>query len=236
MKRNIENTAKFTEAMHNETLELDYKWKIWKEDFLKISDQHAPLRTIRMKPNNRNWLTADILKAMNNRDHMKNTASSTNDPTQWEEYKRLRNQVTRSIQKAKRTHYKGLVQKKQNNTKFWKELTKLIPKKVNMASIPKSLTLDELNTFFSEIGSKTIFEVEQKKKKIGIPWKGQDCIYSFEFQQIEEDDIITNLEKLKLTTNTDILGIDCKLLRLSSTVIQKTLIQRSPDMIGHVPL
>jgi hypothetical protein len=31
-----------------------------------------------------------------------------------------------------------------------------------MASIPKSLTLDELNTFFSEIGSKTIFEVEQK--------------------------------------------------------------------------
>jgi len=66
----------------------------------------------RMKPNNRNWLTADILKAMNNRDHMKNTASSTNDPTQWAEYRRLRNQATRNIQKAKRTHYKGLVQNK----------------------------------------------------------------------------------------------------------------------------
>ena len=107
-------------------------------------------------------------------------------------------------------------------------MTKLIPKKLNAASIPKNLTLDELNTFFSEIGSKTISEVEQSKKTMGIPWKGPRCIYDFEMQAVCEQDIAMNLKKLKLTTNTDILGMDCKLLRLASSIISEDL----SDMIN----
>jgi exonuclease III len=204
-------------------IELEYKWKMWKEDFLSISDKHAPLRTIRMRPGSRSWITTDIVKLMNKRDQMKIAASSTHEPNLWTEYRHLRNKVTRMICNAKRKHYQDLTQQKQSNIKFWKEMTKLIPNKVNMASIPKNLTLDELNTFFSEIGTKTISEVELKKKKAGIPWKGPNSIHNFEIQTVKEQDIAANLEKLKLTTNSDILGMDCKLLRLSSSVISKNL-------------
>ena len=127
------------------------------------------------------------------------------------------------IKHEKKEHYKDLVQTKQSNTKFWKEMTKLIPKKINMASVPKKLTLDELNIYFSQVGSRTIAEVEHNKKNPGIPWKGPDCIHNFEIQTIKEEDIMANLEKLNLTTNTDILGLDCKLLRLSNSVISKDL-------------
>ena len=160
---------------------------------------------------------------MNRRDHMKATASLSQNPIHWNEYRSLRNKVNRLIKEGKQKHYQDLTQKNLTNTKFWKEMTKLIPKKLNMASIPKNLTLDELNTFFSEIGSKTISEVEQKKKKAGIPWKGPSCIYDFEIQVASERDIEMNLKKLKLTTNTDILGMDCKLLRLGSSIISKDL-------------
>ena len=46
-----------------------------------------------------------------------------------------------------------------------------------MASIPKSLSLDELNTYFAEVRSKNIAEVACNKKLSGIPWKGKESIY-----------------------------------------------------------
>ena len=58
---------------------------------------------------------------------------------------------------------------------------------------------------------------------VGMPWKGPECIHNFEIKTIQEQDILSNLQKLKLTTNSDILGMDCKLLRLSDTVICKEL-------------
>ena len=42
-------------------------------------------------------------------------------------------------------------------------------------------------------------------------------------QEISQQEIEWNLQKLKLTTNTDIIGIDCKLLRMSSSIISGDL-------------
>jgi hypothetical protein len=206
--------------------ELEAKWKSWKKEFLDISDTHAPMRTVRMKQNMRSWISVDIVKLMNQRDQAKSIASKTKNQEDLSKYKQLRNKVNRSIKKAKKDHYANLTQQNLGNTKFWKEMTKLIPNKVNMSSIPKNLTLDELNTFFSEIGSKTISEVE--KKKTGLLWKGSQCIYNFSIQAVEEYDIEYHLRKLKLVTNSDILGLDCKLLRLGRNIISKEL----ADMIN----
>jgi len=225
--RNNETATKYppttNKIQKDMEIELNYKWKHWKEDFLKVSNKHAPLRTVRMRQGGRNWITPDIAKTINRRDQTKARASSTKDPIAWEEYRYLRKQVKKMIDKEKKEHYKGLVQTKQSNTKFWKEMTKLIPKKINMASIPKNLTLDELNKYFSEVGSKNIAEVAHKKKTTGVPWKGPECIYNFEIQTVREHEVIKCLENLKTTTNSDILGIDCKLLKLASALISKDL-------------
>ena len=203
--------------------ELDQVWKLWKEDFIEISDKHAPIKTVRMKQNMRCWITPDIAKLINRRDQMKLTAKLTNNQENWNEYRNLRNKVKRMIDKEKKDYYKNVVNTKQSNTNFWKEMTKLVPKKINMASIPKSLTLDELNTFFADIGSKNIAEMANKKKIPGMPWKGPESIHNFEIELVDEDDILNNLKKLKLKTNTDILGFDCKLLRISRELIYKEL-------------
>ena len=203
--------------------QLEHSWKLWREDFLKISNKHAPIKTVRMRQNMRFWITPEIAKLINKRDKMKSTAAATKHQNDWNEYRRLRNKVKRMIDKEKKDHYQTLLNTKQSNTNFWKEMTKLIPKKINMASIPKSLTLDELNTFFSEVGSKNIAEVASRKKTPGVPWKGPESIHNFEIEMIDEEDILNNLEKLKLKTNSDILGFDCKLLRISRDLIYKDL-------------
>jgi len=217
------NFSSISDDQEDAKRELENKWKNWKDDFLKTSNKHAPLKTIRMRQNGRVSITPDIVKIMNKRDKMKSLASSTKDPNHWAEYRHLRKKVNKMIQKERKKYYMNLTQSNLGTTKFWKEMTKLIPRKINMASIPKNLTLDELNTYFSQVGSKTIAEVEMKKKKTGIPWKGPNCIYDFDIKTIKEQDILSNLNKLKATTNSDILGMDCKLLRLSSSVICEEL-------------
>ena len=203
--------------------ELEYKWNTWKDKFIEISNKHAPLRKIRLRPDGNSWINSDIVKCMNKRDNLKSIASTSKDPEDWRQYRKLRNKVNRMIQEAKKNHYQDIMQQKLRNIKFWKEITKLIPNKINVSSIPKRLSLDELNTYFSEVGSKTIKEVESNKTIRGMPWKGKDCIYDFEIEYIKEEDIERNLEKLKATTNSDILGMDCKLLKLGSSILSKNL-------------
>jgi exonuclease III len=219
----VENANSIGSENNDLKTQLDRKWENWKKDFLDVSNKHAPLRTVRIGQGSRCWITLDIVKLMNKRDHMKTIASKSKKADDWKQYRVLRNKVTRSIKKAKQKYYEGLTQSNLSNTKFWKEMTKLIPKKLDMSSIPKTLTLDELNIFFSEIGSKTISEAAKGKRNPGLLWKGPNCIYNFEIQHVQEEDIEFNLKKLKLTTNTDILGMDCKLLRLGSHIISKDL-------------
>jgi len=208
---------------HNKQSELNKRWETWKDDFITISNKHAPLRTVRMRPHCRSWITTDIIKIMNKRDEMKTTATKSKKTEDWKSYRNLRNKVNKLIKEEKKKHYENTVQLKMGNTKFWKEMTKLIPNKLDMSSIPKSLTLDELNTYFSEIGNKITSEVEKKKKKSGLIWKSPSCIYDFVIKYITEESVATHLQKLKLTTNTDIIGMDCKLLRLGSHIIAKDL-------------
>jgi exonuclease III len=216
---NLNNAAQQPELSYK----LQANWESWKEEFLQISQKHAPLRTVRMKSHSRSWISVDIVKLMNERDHMKVVASRTKNQEDWTKYRQLRNKVNRIIKKAKADYYEDLTQQKMGNTKFWKEMTKLMPKKLDTSSIPKNLTLDELNTYFSEIGSKTISDASTNKQKPGLIWKGPNCIYDFEIHTITEDDVEYHLRKLKLITNTDILGLDCKLLRLSRNIISKDL-------------
>ena len=103
--------------------ELDYRWKMWQEDFLKISHKHAPIRTVRMKQGVKCWITPDIAKQINKRDQMKITATTSKRQEDWDEYRVLRNKVKRMINREKKIHYKTLVNTKQSSTNFWKEIT-----------------------------------------------------------------------------------------------------------------
>ena len=69
--------------------------------FLSVADQHAPVKTKRVRRTASPWLTHDIKLLIIKRDMTKLSARNSNDPKLWSDYKSLRNQVNREMKNSK---------------------------------------------------------------------------------------------------------------------------------------
>lgn len=199
-------------------------WETFKTTLNTKSDTYAPIESKRLRSNHKHWVTPEIIKIMHERDRLHRKATQTNDDNLWSNYKRLRNRVVTLVRKEQKKAMEELVEsRKKDPTKFWKDLTNMLPRKINMASIPKNLSLDDLNMYFSTIGGKNITEMEYKKAKKGMPWKGDISIHNFSIQEIRKCDVEELLQKLPDKPNLDILSIDCRILRKSAEIIAAPL-------------
>ena len=61
-------------------------WETWKNVFTSIADKHAPLRTRKVRSKHAPWLTNEIKKQMNHRDHLKQKATQTKSRHFYEAY------------------------------------------------------------------------------------------------------------------------------------------------------
>ena len=199
---------------------LTVSWEMFKDGFLNICDSHAPIKRVRVKNRINPWVTPDIVKMMYNRDYLHKRACKDKNDKLWAEYRATRNNVTRLIKKKKTEYYKNIVAEHRGSPrKFWKELGKLLPNKVNRSSIPKNMSADDLNTYFSNIGKKTIQKVTDNSINHNFLWKGPESIYDFEMTTVNSSDVIKMIKKLPTTTNTDILGMDSKLIKIACEYI-----------------
>ncbi|XP_063968654.1 uncharacterized protein LOC135157353 [Lytechinus pictus] len=75
------------------------------EDALKcIIDKHAPLKRTRVKKIESPWINEDIIQTIRKRNEVKNKAKHTKSDHDWASYRRLRNDVTAKIRKAKKDY------------------------------------------------------------------------------------------------------------------------------------
>jgi hypothetical protein len=216
-------------------------WEKWAKAFIKASEQCAPVREFQIKSNQQKWITPEIVKEMNLRDHLHTKSCGKRDTSLWDEYKKSRNKVNKMIKNAKKGHYQTLInENKQKPKRFCREMTKLMPNKINMNSIPKSITADKLNAYFSCIGKKTS-EASSNTPTVGTTcplWKGPKSIYKFKMNQIHNSDVLKHLQNVRDKPNLDILGIDAKLLKVIATdiVLQLMHLLNLSVQNGYVPL
>jgi hypothetical protein len=188
------------------------------------ADKTFPTQTRRLRPNHKHWVTPDIIKTMHLRDVTRHKAHATNDQDLFNKYKKLRNKVNKDIRLSQKSSMEHLViTRRKNPTKFWKDVTSLMPSKINMASIPKKLSLDEINKYFATIGGKTISDPASRKNMEGMPWKGEKSMHDFTIQPCTVELVEKQLNKLPDKPNIDILGLDCKLLRATANIIAPSL-------------
>ena len=202
---------------------LQEKWERWKNTFLEVSNRHAPKKTCRVRTRHNPWVTSEIIKLMYRRDYLHDKAIKLKQDHIWSEYKKTRNLVNRTIKQNKFNYYKNVIKDNRGNSKqFWKEMSKIVPNKINANSIPKQMTAENLNIYFSTIGSSTA--AENATENNAPPWKGPESIYSFKFVMIPEDMVSKLLNKLPPESNVDVLGFDSKLLKLSTEVIANDIL------------
>ena len=104
--------------------DIDDKYYVWQTLFLAIFNDHVPIRRKRIRQSTHPWLDNSILSTMRRRDPFHRKARKLNRPSDWSEYRRLRNLINSSLRKAKKTYFaKKLEESRPNPSEFWKTLS-----------------------------------------------------------------------------------------------------------------
>ena len=153
------------------------------------------------------------------RDQIHQKALKTKDIDLLNQYKQLRNRINKEVKKSKKDYYLEILKThKSNPYKFWKEIGKLLPNKFRAKSVPKDMNPDDLNKFFSTIGTKTA-EMLGPNAQAEPLWKGPDSIHTFKLETVCIDSVIKQLKCLPDRSSCDILNFDGKLLKTAADVI-----------------
>ena len=102
---------------HNDPNEI---WKVWKTIFLAIADKHAPLRHRKVRSNYNPWITAEIKNLSHHRDFLKKKAVTHNSIYYFNEYKKCRNNLNKTIKDTKSNYYKNKFNACKDHKENWK--------------------------------------------------------------------------------------------------------------------
>lgn len=77
--------------------DMDSKWHYWKKLFSEIVDTHIPLKKARVRRKSLPWITREIRVLMRARNYLCTKAKKNRKAEDWEQYKKLRNQVMEKL-------------------------------------------------------------------------------------------------------------------------------------------
>ena len=135
------------------------KWNNFKDAFIDISNNCAPMETRRLKHRNNPWINSQIIELIYKRDYLKRTAIKNKNEETWLLYRRAMNNVTEMIKCSKRQYYDNSIHESRHNpTKTWKVLQ--LTQWNNRESPPDTLTADIFNSYFTKIGLDTVSHLQ----------------------------------------------------------------------------
>ena len=182
---------------------LETLWDYFKTGFTRICNEHAPMRSFRVKGDSKPWITHDIIKMMRKRDRIHKEAVVTNNINAFDEYRKSRNAITQEIHNEKMKYFKERIGGNNNSQQMWKSV-KMILGNSKTSEIPLDISCDELNYYFTNIGS----NLNEPDKTDTFHWQGSESIYEFKFRNITETEVCKYISKFPCISNSDILGFD----------------------------
>ena len=128
--------------------------------FNNVLDEHAPIKTVKIRGRPNPFVTCEIRDLMRLRDHWKKVAQKNKDPHAWSEYKNLCREVKHEIRTAEKIFIaEQVVNNKNNSNCLWRAIRLCILKKsASQRNYSKDdkIVADEFNNFFSSVGKSTI--------------------------------------------------------------------------------
>ena len=125
--------------------------------FTKILDQHAPLKTVKLRTRPTPFIDDNIRALMKTRNYRQKLARQTNDPAAWSGYKNFKREVKRELRIAQRNFVEDSISQNANDPNaMWKTIRSCIPKKSASTRVA-----DRFNQFLTSVG-------ETKNEKINL--------------------------------------------------------------------
>ena len=91
----------------------------WEQLFKDVCNTHAPYKDVKARSMSHPWINTTIRLKMNRRFKLFKKAISTNNTEIWAEYKKIRNEVTSAIRKAKSKHFKDQLADIKTSAEYW---------------------------------------------------------------------------------------------------------------------
>ena len=102
-------------------------WKIWKKEFIKVLDKHAPIEMKKIKSKKVPWITSHQKEPMISRDKLKRKAIITKLKVDWYNYKKVRNETDSQLRQAKKDYYCNKISAESHDPKAaWKTINSLL--------------------------------------------------------------------------------------------------------------
>ena len=142
----------------------DQLW-VWERLFDDISNEHAPWKEIKARSFSSPWITCEFRHKMNRRYKLFKAAISSKCPEQWSNYKRVRNEVTSDLRKAKSSYFSNTLNEVKSSSAYWNLLKRATNPKVrkNIGPLKKddgtleftnSRKANLMNSYFATVGLK----------------------------------------------------------------------------------
>lgn len=201
---------------------VDSLWTMFKSDFLRLCDIHAPIRTMRLKNRSCPWVNNGIVQLIYSRNYAHKKAVKTKSSGDWNIYRGLRGQVSKAIATEKRNYFNKCIADANKPKLLWKQINKVTCKNI-CDTIPNNVSLNDFADHFSTIGLRTVHSL-QSNGNIPVN-KNPKCLYKFEFKSVNFNDVSKVLGRFGTDSSLDVLGFDCKLLCLSAKYITPVLVR-----------
>ena len=138
--------------------------------FNEILDEHAPLKTIRLRGRPNPYITDEIRDLMAKRDDWKRNFKQTKDPLARSSYNNYCREVKRKIRLAEKEFMTEQIKYNRNSTNvMWKAIRSCIPKKSaprRFFSKDVNIVANEFNNFFVNIGKNTIQNISNLAEQL----------------------------------------------------------------------
>lgn len=117
--RNIDRAFLFNDPNPNVV------WSKMKKHFLKVADEHCPLRQMKVTTSKPEYISLELLELMRERDDAYRDARALKTPTAWNHARILRSRVQTQIYKARKAYVaKQITDKQGDGQKFWATIKK----------------------------------------------------------------------------------------------------------------
>ena len=178
------------------------------------------MRNYRIKATTKPWITQDIVKLLKDRDRLHKQAVITKSKYTYDQYRKLRNFVTQHIRNAKKKYFKDRIIGNKNSHQMWKSVQMILGDN-KTCSVPLDISCDEINHYFTNIGTCT--NLNEFSETDRFHWRGPGSIHEFKFREITDNEVFKFISQFPDKSNSDIVGLDARLLKQAAHLICKPL-------------
>ena len=193
---------------------VDGKMEVLNGFLLRLLDAFAPMREVTIKEPSAPWVNASVRQSFRIRDSAHRQWKSSGNPSDWNEYCRLRNHNVRIIRSAKKTYSERQLDTRLSSNVLWKNVRKLGLMDSNHSIGSGQFTSADFNKHFTNIQTNNFLADENIDD-----WHHQ---YSFSFNNISDEDIVKSVQRI----SSDAVGVDgipIRFIKLLLPILKKYL-------------